>query len=176
LGVPQDYAEAARWYRKAADQGNAHGQNYLGELYINGLGVPQDYAEAARWFRKAADQGLALAQHNLGRMYDESKGVWQPKQKLETQIPRASAARTPLSKDAELKRQRVSRVQRQLTSLGFDAGVADGQLGPKTRAAIRAFEAHEGMPVTGAVSQNLEDALRSASLAIPKISPPPPAR
>jgi hypothetical protein len=62
-GVPQDYAEAARWFRKAADQGNAEAQNNLGELSKDGRGVPQDYAEAARWFRKAADQGHADAQN-----------------------------------------------------------------------------------------------------------------
>ncbi len=27
LGVPQDYAEAVKWYRKAAEQGNASGRN-----------------------------------------------------------------------------------------------------------------------------------------------------
>jgi hypothetical protein len=62
-GVPQDYAEAARWYRKAADQGIDWAQYNLGELYKDGRGVPQDYAEAARWFRKAADQGHADAQN-----------------------------------------------------------------------------------------------------------------
>jgi hypothetical protein len=49
-GVPQDYAEAARWYRKAADQGNADAQNNLGVMYGNGQGVPQDYVRAHMWF------------------------------------------------------------------------------------------------------------------------------
>jgi hypothetical protein len=46
--VPQDYAEAARWYRKSAEQGNVHAQNLLGKRYEAGEGVPQDYAEAVR--------------------------------------------------------------------------------------------------------------------------------
>jgi TPR repeat protein len=50
-----------KWYRLAADQGNADAQFYLGLLYDNGKGVPQDYAEAVKWLRKAADQGLADA-------------------------------------------------------------------------------------------------------------------
>lgn len=29
-GVPQDYAQAAAWYRKAAEQGDATAQYYLG--------------------------------------------------------------------------------------------------------------------------------------------------
>ncbi len=64
-GVPQDYAEAAKWYRKAADQGDAKAQFYLGTLYTIGQGVPQNSDEAARWFRKAADHGDANAQTNL---------------------------------------------------------------------------------------------------------------
>jgi TPR repeat protein len=48
-GVLQDYAEAARWYRKAAEQGNAIAQTNLGTMYFQGQGVPQDYAEAVRW-------------------------------------------------------------------------------------------------------------------------------
>ena len=49
-GVPQDYAEAMRWYRLAAEQGCADAQYELGYMYENGLGVPQDYAEAAHWY------------------------------------------------------------------------------------------------------------------------------
>src|ERR1035441_10653995 len=45
-GVPQGYAEAAKWFRKAADQGQAIAQHNLGVVYHRGEGVPQDYAEA----------------------------------------------------------------------------------------------------------------------------------
>ena len=48
-GVPQNYAEALKWFRKAADQGDAQGQYDLGYSYDSGKGVPQDYAEAAKW-------------------------------------------------------------------------------------------------------------------------------
>ena len=48
LGVPQDYAEAARWHRASAEQGTARAQYNLGYMFDTGLGVPQDYAEAAR--------------------------------------------------------------------------------------------------------------------------------
>ena len=68
-GVPQDDAEAVRWYRLAAEQGDADAQNNLGVMYQNGEGVPQDDAEAVRWYRLAAEQGDAWAQNNLGVMY-----------------------------------------------------------------------------------------------------------
>jgi TPR repeat protein len=55
-GVPQDYAEALKWYRKAADQGNASAQFNLGKMYDNGQGVPQDYVQAHLWLNLAASQ------------------------------------------------------------------------------------------------------------------------
>ena len=74
-GVPEDDAEAVRWYRKAAEQGNALAQYQLGVMYYRGGGVPQDYAEAVSWFRQGAEQGDAFAQQMLGLMYARGKGV-----------------------------------------------------------------------------------------------------
>ena len=74
-GVPQDYVEAIKWYRLAAEHGDAGAQLRLGSMYANGQGVPQDYAEAARWYSEAAEQGNALAQVNLGGMYAHGQGV-----------------------------------------------------------------------------------------------------
>ena len=64
-GVPQDYTEAANWWRLAAEQGNAVAQYNLGQLYYFGTGVPQDDTEAAKWYRLAADQGHEAAQNSL---------------------------------------------------------------------------------------------------------------
>jgi TPR repeat protein len=74
-GVPQDYKEAAKWYRKSAEQGHAMAQNHLGFMYSNGEGVPQDDKEAVKWYRKSAEQGDADAQSNLGYMYYIGTGV-----------------------------------------------------------------------------------------------------
>lgn len=53
-GVPQDYAQAALWFRRAAEQGNSKEAQYnLGLLYKEGKGVPKDEAEAEKWLRKA---------------------------------------------------------------------------------------------------------------------------
>ena len=35
-GVPQDYAEAVKWYRKAAEQGDALAQVNMGIVYHKG--------------------------------------------------------------------------------------------------------------------------------------------
>jgi TPR repeat protein len=74
-GVAQDYSEALKLMRKAADQGDAEAQEGLGEMYREGKGIPQDYAEAVKWFRLAADQGMSEAQYNLGLMYGNGRGV-----------------------------------------------------------------------------------------------------
>ena len=74
-GVAKDYAEAAKWFRKAAEQGHADARYLLGFLYDNGVGVANDYAEAAKWYRKAAEQGHADAQSVLGLLYFKGQGV-----------------------------------------------------------------------------------------------------
>ena len=74
-GVEQDFAEAIKWWRKAADLDLPGAALNLGLAYLSGQGVPQDYTEAARWNRKAAEQGLAGAEHNLGNAYFKGQGV-----------------------------------------------------------------------------------------------------
>jgi hypothetical protein len=74
-GVPQDYKEALKWFRAAAEQGYDKAQCLLGILYFNGQGAPQDYKEAIKWYRAAAEQGNADAQALLGAMYWIGNGV-----------------------------------------------------------------------------------------------------
>ncbi len=69
-GVTQDYAEAAKWYRQAAEQRHALSQYLLGMMYEKGEGVAEDNAEAMRLYRLAADQGYAPAQFSLYRLED----------------------------------------------------------------------------------------------------------
>ena len=67
-GVAKDEAEAVKWYRLAADQGNASAQRNLGVMYAQGRGVAKGYAEAVMWLQKAANQGNTDAQRILGWM------------------------------------------------------------------------------------------------------------
>ena len=61
-GLPHDYAEALKWYRLAADQGDAEGQRRVGEAYAFGKGVAQDLSEAQKWSRNRAKHGPYAAQ------------------------------------------------------------------------------------------------------------------
>ena len=73
--MSRDFAQAATWFRRAADQGNASAQAKLGLMYVKGEGVPQDFAQAVNWSRKAADQGNAGGQTNIGMAYKNGEGV-----------------------------------------------------------------------------------------------------
>ncbi len=61
LGVPQDEAKAASWYRWAAEQGHGMAQLNLGEMHLTGSGVPRDYVQAYFWLSLAAAQGHGWA-------------------------------------------------------------------------------------------------------------------
>jgi uncharacterized protein len=97
-GVEKDPAQAAQWYRRAADKGNAQAQFNLGDLYEAGRGVDKDLNQALDWFRKAAKQGYGDAAQRVERLErsqrtgagsstsDRSKGIvqkyaWQPVKK-----------------------------------------------------------------------------------------------
>ena len=64
-GVPENDAEAVKWYRKAADQGDAGGQYNLGVMYFGGDGVPENNIRAYVWWSMAKTQGHTFATENL---------------------------------------------------------------------------------------------------------------
>lgn len=76
-GKPQDYAEAVKWYLKAAEQEHVDAQSSLGYMYENGMGVAKDYKASEEWYRKAAEKGDADAQYSLGNLYLSGQGVAQ---------------------------------------------------------------------------------------------------
>jgi TPR repeat protein len=89
-GVQQDNTQAAAWYRKAADQGDAAAQFNLGLMYLHGEGVQQDFKQALAWCQRAADQGMAKAQCCLGVMYHDGEGVQQDSKQAAAWCQRAA--------------------------------------------------------------------------------------
>lgn len=75
LGVEQDDAASAEWFRQAAEQGYAPAQFNLGNAYKHGRGVRQDDLAAAVWWRRAAERGVAPAQFNLATLFYFGRGV-----------------------------------------------------------------------------------------------------
>lgn len=64
--VPQDHAEAVKWFSMAAEQGNQKAKVSLGYMYKNGQGVPQDYVQAHKWYNLA----------NVGRLIGEDREIY----------------------------------------------------------------------------------------------------
>ena len=71
----QNYREALKYFRMAADQGDARAYNTLGLMYEDGQGTAQSDSEAAKCYREAAERNHAMAQANLARMYRDGCGV-----------------------------------------------------------------------------------------------------
>lgn len=61
-----DYAQAAHWYLKAANQNHSLAQFNLGLMYAKGQGLPRDQSRSMIWIQKAAQLGHAGAQYKLG--------------------------------------------------------------------------------------------------------------
>lgn len=74
-GENTDFAKAAEWYMKAAQQNNPKAQFGLGYCYFLGAGIKPNMDEALVWFRRAAEQGNALANSYLGFLYMRGIGM-----------------------------------------------------------------------------------------------------
>jgi TPR repeat protein len=68
-------AEAAKYCKRSADQGNSNAQNNYGTCLSQGMGVPVNPTEAVKYFKLAADQGDANAQNNYGTYVVQSVGI-----------------------------------------------------------------------------------------------------
>ncbi len=170
-GVPRDYVEAANWYRKIAERGDTEARFRLGVMHYNGEGVTQDDIQAHKWFDLAASPAAPGGNRDeASKNRDIVARRMNPAQIAEARdladlwrTEQHAAGLAPLVPKTPTTRQRVYRIQHGLASIGYGHGSADGIFGPRTRAAIRAFQSGEGMPPTGKISNHLEAALRSAT-------------
>jgi TPR repeat protein len=64
----QDKTQALKWYRLAAEQGDAKAQNNLGTMYAKGDCVAKDIVEAYKWFALSAARGNSYAVDNLDKV------------------------------------------------------------------------------------------------------------
>lgn len=64
-GKKPSLADAARYYRLAADEGFAGAQNNLGDMYEEGEGVPANGKFAVYWYTRAAERGEPTAYLSL---------------------------------------------------------------------------------------------------------------
>jgi uncharacterized protein len=81
----KDFVEAARWYRKSADQGNSYAEASLGIFCRAGKGVPRDEVQAEMWFLVALDRAAAGDRDTLIEMRDSVAAHLTPQQLAEAQ-------------------------------------------------------------------------------------------
>ena len=181
-GTPE-FNDAAYWFKKAANFGLADSQYNLGILYARGLGLEKNLVESYKWFALAARQG----DRDAGNKRDELANMLSREQLAEARIavetwkeaPRAMSANqvefnpawsvpaeteAPRASVAADPRELVMSVQKLLAERGYDPGTPDGQAGPRTREAVRAFQEASGLPVTGTISPELVKALAGESI------------
>ncbi|MDR3182196.1 MAG: sel1 repeat family protein [Planctomycetaceae bacterium] len=73
-GSEKNPEEAAVWFRKVAEQGDARGRYELG-AYLEQAGGMKNHQEAFALYQKAAEQKYAPAMLNLGNCYQRGIGV-----------------------------------------------------------------------------------------------------
>ena len=71
----KDIQEAIRWFRRAAELGDADAQGQLGRFYLEGQGVPRDEREAFHWYSTAAKNYNPYAYVVLARLYLHGTGT-----------------------------------------------------------------------------------------------------
>ncbi len=175
-GVAQSKVRAATWYRRSAEQGFAAAQYNLAVMFKNGEGVPQNNVLAYALFDLAADDDPEAAEQRdsmarriaveetdravrLANRAREDDTAMFLGEALGSALP---AEPGPESESAGTSPELVWTVQEALTALGYDAGAADGKIGPRTRPAIRAFQADSELGVDGQVSEQLLRRLQTA--------------
>ncbi len=67
--VQRNNAEAVKWFKAAAENGNAEGMRCYADMLISGRGVKQDEKEAIRYYEKAADMGQMESMFVIGQHY-----------------------------------------------------------------------------------------------------------
>ncbi|MCB1502727.1 MAG: SEL1-like repeat protein [Bauldia sp.] len=169
-----DPAGALRWFQAAADFGVKDSQYNLGVIYGRGLGTAVDVAESYKWFAIAAaggDKDASARRDEVAAMLDQNQ-LALARAKVQTWRPQAPAAAAnevvgppggwgdhPAGLTAQDQKALVQKIQTLLASKGYDPGPADGVEGPKTRQAVRAFQASVGLVDTGLIDRSLVAAL-----------------
>lgn len=169
-GGEENIEEAARWFEEAALHGLTDSQFNLAVLFQQGQGMPQSDADAYAWFSIAAaggDSGAGQQAAAIAQTLDTA---------VRAQADQVVASFTPRRFDAEVNGRYnrnwgetitldtglIASAQSLLNALGYDAGLADGQLGPRTEAAVRSFQTDRGLPETGIIDPALIGRLENA--------------
>lgn len=120
-------------------------------------------------FNRVLDLGSKLYQDHLDqqRRVEEEQRRERERRKIQQRPPSQQQVRqprpyTPSPPPDGPTRTEVQEAQERLNALGYDAGPADGLMGPRTASAIEEFQRDHAMPADGRVSADLIAGLRAA--------------
>ena len=71
--LTEDRTEAAKWYRKAAEQGHLGAQSTLVKCYQDGDGVARSASDAAKWSARFREHANHRMLHQLGMRLTEKE-------------------------------------------------------------------------------------------------------
>ena len=182
LGKP-DFVKASQWFERAAAHGLKDSQYNLAILYARGMGTKQDLVQSYKWFAIAAgngDSGAVSKRDEVFKVLNQNQQLqaqklvtdWVPNlakpsannlaslpEEWQLKAPAQVVGSPTAAKAPQGTQSDVARVQSLLATLGYNAGPADGVMGPRTRMAIRNFQEVAGLPVTGQIDGALIEAL-----------------
>ena len=164
----QEFEKASLWFQRAASLGLTDSQFNLGMLYARGLGVPQDLNQSFKWFSLAARHGdvdASKARDDIASSLDADTvaSLQQEVDAWEQNPINLRANFAPIGTWAEAfdpgqpisDKSVIEKVQAALNRLGYDVGVPDGLMGPRTSDAIKSFERSTGMSESGSINPRL---------------------
>lgn len=182
VGTKYNPRYAAAYFEKAARGGVVEAAYNLGLIYENGLAGKANADLALFWYHHAAENGSGQAEKAMNQIAErldlsqtdirqtikdtdlDVKLSAEPREaetKSKTRTDKQSDSSPDLpgdvkpafapSTDPDL----VSQIQRQLARFDLYSGETDGNLGPKTRKAIKAYQEMHDLPQTGKSSEDL---------------------
>ncbi len=182
-GLDRDMVEALDWFTKAAERGVVDSQFNVAFLREGNEGVPTDIETALFWYHIAARQGDQGAPDRIALLSEQldpetvadikaradrfnPKPVDEAANGVFRNVPWATgpgrtASAASSSQSAEIIK--IRDAQTLLGSLGYEVGTPDGIAGSKTRNAVKSFEAVNGLPETGQVTDELIQKLEIAA-------------
>jgi membrane-bound lytic murein transglycosylase B len=135
----------------------------MGISRVSGRAFPRG-GDMARLYMPAGASGpafLLLPNFDVIKRYNNSDSYALAVGHLADRIIGGGSFATPWpAGDYALSKAQRSELQSLLSRAGYDVGTPDGVVGPKTRAAVMAFQARAGLPADGHVSGLLLDRLK----------------
>jgi len=163
-GVVRDPVRAHAWLSLAAAAGDAESavlrQDLEGNMTPAELDTARRLATSLRDEMKSPASATRMPEIQLPVLGSTTPPAAGSAPGLGGAVALASLPSAPATGGSDLDRAGITDLQWQLALHGYDPGPADGSFGPRTRTAIRAYQADAGLPVDGGATRDLLDQLQ----------------